>query len=136
MAVLSWLIPLQVSFKLITVLGIFLLPGCTYLFFRFLKQPFPVPAIGAVFSLPFLFMEGNSMWGGNIPSTLAGTFCYSLGFAFAVLWLGLLYRTITEQRGFVCPQSCWRPQASVMAIHSFLRFSQLPSFFYKKAFQE
>ena len=41
--------------------------------------------------------------GRNIPSTLAGTFCYSLGFAFAVLWLGLLYRTITEQRGFVPP---------------------------------
>ena len=103
MAVLSWIIPLQVSFKLVTVLGIFLLPVCTYLFFRFLRQPFPVPAIGAVFSLPFLFMESNSMWGGNIPSTLAGTFCYSLGFAFAVLWLGVLYRTITEKRGFVPP---------------------------------
>ena len=103
MAVLSWLIPLQVSFKLVTVLGIFLLPFCTYLFFRFLRQPFPVPIIGAVFSLPFLFMEGNSMWGGNIPSTLAGTFCYSLGFAFAVLWVGLLYRTITEDRSFVPP---------------------------------
>ena len=101
MAVLSWMIPLQISFKLVTVLGIFLLPVCTYLFFRFLRQPFPVPAIGAIFSLPFLFMEGNSMWGGNIPSTLAGTFCYSLGFAFAVLWLGLLYRTITENKGFV-----------------------------------
>ena len=103
MAALSWIIPLQVSFKLVTVLGIFLLPVCTYLLFRFLRQPFPVPAIGAVFSLPFLFMEGNSMWGGNIPSTLAGTFCYSLGFAFAILWVGLLYRTITEQRGFVPP---------------------------------
>ena len=101
MAILSWVIPLQISFKLVTVLGTFLLPPCTYLFFRLLRPPFPVPVIGAVFTLPFLFMEGNSMWGGNIPSTLAGTFCYSLGFALAILWLGLLYRAITEQKGWV-----------------------------------
>ena len=50
MALLSWFIPLQVSFKLVTVLGIFFLPLCTYLFFRFLRRPFPVPIIGAVFS--------------------------------------------------------------------------------------
>ncbi len=103
MAALSWLIPLQIAFKLVTVLGIFLLPFCTYLFFRFLRLPFPVPVIGAVFSVAFLFMDGNSMWGGNIPSTLAGTFCYSLGFAIAVLWIGLLYRTIYEDRSFVTP---------------------------------
>ncbi len=99
MALLSGVIPLEISFKLVTVLGTFLLPICTYLFFRLLRHPFPVPVMGAVFTLPFLFMEGNSMWGGNIPSTLAGTFCYSLGFAMAVLWLGLLYRAMTEQKG-------------------------------------
>ncbi len=99
MSVLSWVIPLQIAFKLVTVLGIFLLPPCTYFFFRLLKQPFPIPITGALFTLPFLFMEGNSMWGGNIPSTLAGTFCYSLGFSLAVLWLGLLYRAIWEKRG-------------------------------------
>lgn len=99
MAVLSSVFPLQIAFKLVTVLGTFLLPPCTYLLFRLLKQPFPTPIIGAVFTLPFLFMEGNSMWGANIPSTLAGTFCYSLGFSFSVLWLGLLYRTISDQRG-------------------------------------
>ena len=99
MSVLSWVIPLQIAFKLATVLGTFLLPPCSYLFFRFLKQPFPIPITGAIFSLSFLFMEGNSMWGGNIPSTLAGTFCYSIGFSLAILWLGLLYRAISENRG-------------------------------------
>ncbi len=99
MTVLSWIMPLQIAFKLTTVLGIFLLPPCTYLFFRLLKQPFPVPITGALFSLAFLFMEGNSMWGGNIPSTLAGTFCYSMGFSLAVLWLGLLYRVMSDNKG-------------------------------------
>jgi tetratricopeptide (TPR) repeat protein len=98
MAVLAWFIPLQIAFKLVTVLGIFLLPPCTYLFFRFLRQPFPVPIVGSVFCIPFLFMEGNSMWGANISSTLAGEFCFSLGFALAILWLGFLYYTLTEQR--------------------------------------
>ena len=97
--VLSWIIPLQIAFKVTTLTGTFLLPPCTYLFFRLLKQPFPIPITGALFSLSFLFMEGNSMWGGNIPSTLAGTFCYSLGFSLAVLWLGLLYRVMSENKG-------------------------------------
>ena len=99
MSALSWMMPLQIAFKLTTLLGTFLLPPCTYLFFRLLKQPFPVPIAGALFSLPFLFMEGNSMWGGNIPSTLAGTFCYSMGFSLGVLWLGLVYRVASENKG-------------------------------------
>ncbi len=99
MTVLSWVMPLQIAFKVTTLLGTFLLPPCTYFFFRFLRQPFPIPITGALFSLSFLFMEGNSMWGGNIPSTLAGTFCYSLGFSLAVLWLGLVYRVINENKG-------------------------------------
>ncbi len=99
MTILSWAMPLQIAFKLTTVLGTFLLPPATYFFFRCLRQPFPTPVTAAVFTLPFLFMEGNSMWGGNIPSTLAGTFCYSLGFSLAILYLGLLYRAMTENRG-------------------------------------
>jgi len=99
MALLSWVIPLEIAFKVVTVSGTFLLPFCAYLFFRLLRHPFPVPVMGALFTLPFLFMEGNSMWGGNIPSTLAGTFCYSLGFALAILWLGLVYRVVREGRG-------------------------------------
>ena len=100
MSILSWVLPLEIAFKIGTVLGTFLLPVCTYLFFRMLRQPFPVPVTGAILTLPFLFMQGNSMWGGNIPSTLAGTFCYSLGFSLSVLWLGLLYRNMSEKKGF------------------------------------
>jgi 6-pyruvoyl-tetrahydropterin synthase related domain len=99
MTLLSWVMPLQVAFKVTTLLGTFLLPPCTYFFFRLLKQPFPIPIKGTLFSLSFLFMEGNSMWGGNIPSTLAGTFCYSMGFSLAVLWLGLVYRVMSENKG-------------------------------------
>ena len=98
MVVLSWIMPLQIAFKLVSIAGIFLLPVCTYLFFRLLRQPFPVPVIGATISLAFLLNEGNSMWGGNIPSTLAGEFCFGIGFSLSVLWLGLVFDAMTQKK--------------------------------------
>lgn len=99
-ALLSYAIPLTIAFKIGTVLGTFLLPVCAYLAFRIAPAPFPVPALAALATLPFLFMEANSMWGGNIPSTLAGEFAFSLGFALAVLFLGVLRRAIDAGRGY------------------------------------
>jgi hypothetical protein len=98
MALLGFVIPLQISFKLISVLGIFLLPLSCYLAFRLLKYPFPIPIIGALFSLPFLFLEANSMWGANIPSTLAGEISYSLGISLGFLFFGTLYAGVNERK--------------------------------------
>jgi tetratricopeptide (TPR) repeat protein len=87
---LSALVPFHVAFKLTTVLGTLLLPLATALCLRGLGHGFPAAAVGAGMSLLFLFNEGNSMWGGNIPSTLAGEFSHSLAFALAVLFVGQL----------------------------------------------
>jgi len=87
----SYLIPLPVAFKLGTVIGTFLLPLAAYYAFRKLRYPFPIPICAAILTLPFLFMEANSMWGGNIPSTLAGEFSYSLGIALLFFFFGSLY---------------------------------------------
>jgi hypothetical protein len=106
---LSYVIPLNVAFKLMTVLGSFLLPLCTTLALRAMGFRFPVPAIGAAASLIFLFNENNSMWGGNIPSTLAGEFAYSIAFALAILFTGLLYRGVETQRG-------WRSLGVLLAL--------------------
>lgn len=94
-------LPLEAAFKAGTALGTFLLPFCAYAFLRLIRRPFPEPAAGAALSLVFLFMGGNSMWGGNVASTMAGEFCYSLGFSLAVLWLGLVWRTVETGRGVV-----------------------------------
>jgi hypothetical protein len=96
---LSHFMPLTVAFKLGSVLGTFLLPVCAYLSLRMARVPFPGPALGALATLPFLFMEANSMWGGNIPSTLAGEFALSLALSLAVLFLGTLRRTMDTGRG-------------------------------------
>lgn len=96
MALMSCVVALPIAFKLGTLLGTALLPLCAYGCLRLLRQPFPVPALAAVGMLPFLFSEANSIWGGNILSTLAGEFAYSLGLALAVLCLGALYRGVTS----------------------------------------
>ena len=101
MVLISYIIPIQVAFKIVTVLGTFLLPICTYFSFKFLKYKFPIPIFGAVASLAFLFMEANSMWGGNIPSTLAGEYSYSLGLALFVLFFGSLYDGINEHKRII-----------------------------------
>jgi hypothetical protein len=105
---LSTLMPFNVAFKLMTAVGTFLLPLTTALALRGLRLAWPAPALGAAGSLLFLFNEGNSMWGGNIQSTLAGEFAFSLAFSLAVLFLGLLYRGVETQRG-------WRSLGALLA---------------------
>ncbi|MBI4484077.1 MAG: hypothetical protein HY652_14470, partial [Acidobacteria bacterium] len=90
-ALLSLLLPMTVSFKIVTVLGIFLLPFSAFYFLKKLDFHFPVPILGAASMLLFLFVESQSMWGGNIPSTLAGEFTYSLGMAIALVYLASFY---------------------------------------------
>ena len=98
-ALLGKLIPITVSFKIWTAFGVFLLPVCSYLGLRLAGIPFPGPALGALTPLCFLFMEANSMWGGNIPSTLAGEFSFSIGLALAVLFFGALRWSVEHGRG-------------------------------------
>lgn len=100
-AFLSYIIPIQIAFKLITVLGIFSLPICVYFFVRWIGFKFPMPIIAAIFMLPFLFLEHYSIWGGNILSTLAGQFSHSISISISILFLGLLYKGIKNKKYIV-----------------------------------
>ncbi|HEV3225843.1 MAG TPA: hypothetical protein VGZ52_03390, partial [Acidimicrobiales bacterium] len=84
------------AFKLVTVLGLLTLPLAAYVFGRMADLSFPTPALFAVATLPFLFNRepitngtGNII-GGNITSTLAGEFSFSLSLTFGVLFLATL----------------------------------------------
>ena len=103
-AALGKIVSLAAGFKIATAAGTFLLPLSAYGFFRLLRAPFPAPVLSAALSLCFLFNEGNTMWGGNIASTLAGEFCFSLSLALVVLWLGLVFHeTASGRRRAVLP---------------------------------
>ena len=91
-AMLSLVIPYGVAFKLVAVSGCVSLPFCAYFFGRMARLPFPAPPLLAVAATFFLFDRSFSIYGGNIPSTLAGEFAFSISLSFALLYLGVLAR--------------------------------------------
>lgn len=97
-ALLGYLIPLEVAFKLVTVLGPVSFPAAAYVGMRLLGGRFPAPAAAAAATLPFLFQEGNSMWGGNILSVLSGEFSHAIGLSLWLVFTGLCNR-VTEKEG-------------------------------------
>lgn len=103
-AILDWILPYQIAFKLITVLGVFILPLTAYTLGRLWRVRKPFAIMAAVFALAFLLMEHTaggqlySIYGGNILSTLAGEFGYMLSFALVFLFLGTMYRGMEKPR--------------------------------------
>lgn len=95
---MSAFMPLQVAFKLVTIVGPLMLPFCVYAMLRLVKFRFPGPLFGALASVLFLFNTSNSMWGGNFYSTLAGEFSYAVSFSLTFPFLGLLFRLFEDQR--------------------------------------
>ena len=81
-----------VAFKIVTCLGIVSLPFCCWAFGRLARFRYPMPELMGVAALVFLFDESFSIYGGNVKSTMAGEFSFSIALAFAVLGLGLFAR--------------------------------------------
>ncbi len=98
MALISKAVSLQIAFKLVTLLAVIPLPAAVYLCLRLLGYRQNTPAIGAVLSLPFLLMTENSMWGGNICSTLSGEFAFGISFILYVILTGKLYADISARK--------------------------------------
>ena len=88
-ALLSYVIPYGVAFKLVSVSGVLGLPLAAYALGRLLGMRFPGPALLAVSTVPFLFDRYFTIWGGNIASTLAGEFAFSIGLCLALLFIGV-----------------------------------------------
>jgi hypothetical protein len=99
-ALLSFVVPYGVAFKIVTILGLLTLPIALYLFGRFVELPFPSPALMAVAGTVFLFDRSFSIYGGNIPSTLAGEFAFSISLTFAWLYLAFLARGLRTGQGW------------------------------------
>ncbi len=91
-------LPYGVAFKLVSVSGIATLPVAAYAFGRLSGLRFPTPAVLAVGTLPFLFYRGFTIYGGNIASTLAGEFAFSMSLSLALVYLGLVFKGIETGR--------------------------------------
>jgi hypothetical protein len=97
-AVMSLVIPFNIAFKLATVLGSVTLPVAAWAFGRLAGLERPRPAVLAVFTLPFLFDQSFTIYGGNLFSTMAGEYAYSLGLSIALVFLGLTIRGLRTGR--------------------------------------
>ena len=94
-------LPYGVAFKLVTILGLLALPAATYLLVRAMNFSRPTSLVAAAAGGSFVFMESFSIYGGNIPSTLAGEFSFSWSFAFALVYLALLIKIVRDDRKLV-----------------------------------
>jgi hypothetical protein len=90
--ILNIVLPYNVAFKLVTVLGLLTLPLAAWLFGRLARFRFPGPVCLAAATLPFLFSRNYTIYGGNIASTLAGEFGFSISLSAALIFLGLVAR--------------------------------------------
>jgi hypothetical protein len=82
--------PYNVAFKFVTVLGTLTLPVCAWAFGRMAGLRDPGPACLSAATLPFLFEPSFTIYGGNILSTLAGEYSFSLSLSVAMLFLGVV----------------------------------------------
>jgi 6-pyruvoyl-tetrahydropterin synthase related domain len=96
----------QVAFKLVTVLGLLALPVTCWAAFRLLRLREPAPLLAACAATVFLFMsqvtptQQFTIWGGNIASTMAGEFPFSISFALLPLALAVLWRVCEDGKGW------------------------------------
>lgn len=104
---LDVVVPYNVAFKLVTVLGPVLLPVGAYVLGRGLLAPRPAPAFMAVGATAFLFFKGGGdeimrfdhrIMGGTVTSTLAGEYSFAIALACALAFLGTLARVLDTRR--------------------------------------
>jgi hypothetical protein len=83
-------LPYGVAMKLVSVLGLITLPAACWAFGRLGKFRYPMPELFAFAGLAFALDESFSIYGGNLKSTMAGEFSFSIALSLAVLALGVL----------------------------------------------
>ena len=89
---LNFLVPYGIAIKIAAVIGILTLPFCSWLFGRFARFAYPIPEMLAIASTIFLYDESFTIYGGNIASTMAGEFSFSIALSLSILGFALVAR--------------------------------------------
>jgi len=97
-AVLSFLLPFNIAFKLVSVSGILLLPTSAFFASRRMRLTFPLPILLSISTIALLFDPSHTMWGVNIYSTLAGMIANSLSFAIMLMFIASAARDADDGR--------------------------------------
>lgn len=95
---LSFVLPLNVALKLVSVSGLYLLPFCAYGGARMARAPRPLPVLAGISTIPVLFDVSQTMWGVNILSTFSGMIANSVSFSVMLLFMGAAVRDVQDGR--------------------------------------
>ena len=93
------LLPYGVAFKLVAVSGVVLMPAAGWAMARLARWEKPLPELCAAAMLLFVFQVNFTIYGGNIASTLAGEFAFAMGLSAALVYIGLLLRSLETGLG-------------------------------------
>jgi hypothetical protein len=88
--IVNTVLPYGVAMKLVSVLGLITLPAACWAFGRLAGFKHPIPEMFAFGGLAFVLDESFSIYGGNLKSTMAGEFSFSIALSLGVLALGFL----------------------------------------------
>lgn len=105
-AVAGTVIDPNIAFKLATALGVCAMPVAGWCFGRLAGLDRPRPAFLAATTLPLVFDQTFTIAGGNIYSSLAGEYAYTLALALAIVFVGLCLAGMRTGR--------WRATAAVV----------------------
>ncbi len=89
-ALFGLVVPYGVAFKLTTVVGSLALPAAVYYFARSLKLSYLLSGVSAIMAVAYLFDRSYTIDGGNIASTLAGEYSFSISLALAFFAMAVL----------------------------------------------
>ena len=102
-ALLSIVLPYSVAFKLIISLGPILLPFAVWTVGRSARLPNPMPSMMSVAMVSYLINQSYTIDGGNIFSTLAGEYSFSISLLFCLFFFAALIRWYRTSKGaFLC----------------------------------
>ncbi len=82
--------PYGVAMKLVAISGLVTMPAACWAFGRLARFRYPMPELFAFAGLAFVLDESYSIYGGNLKSTMAGEFSFSISLSLAMVGLGLL----------------------------------------------
>jgi hypothetical protein len=89
-------LPYGIAFKIIVVAGLVAFPFCVHFMGRIAKLAYPIPELMVIGATLFLLDESFTIYGGNIPSTMAGEFSHSIALAFSMVGLGFFARVMDD----------------------------------------
>ncbi len=98
-AAVDLVLPAGIAFKLIAVSGIVSMPASAWLMCRLAGWSRSLRMLAPSALLLFVFDINYTIYGGNAASTLAGEFAFSIALSGALVYLGLLWRSLERGTG-------------------------------------